>query len=252
MWSPWFSLFGSRSGFDSVEECYGDLTPQLFALETGLSSDPAMNWRVSMLDRYTLISSSDAHSPQKLGREATVFTAEPAYDALFAALHSGDPSVFGGTLEFFPAEGKYHLDGHRQCGVCWTPSETLAHGERCPVCGKRVTVGVLSRVESLADRPPGGRPSRTHPYVSLIALPELLGEVHGVGPATRTVQKAYDALLSRLGPELTILQDAPLEDIAAVGGARLARGIGAMRRGEVQVQAGYDGKFGVIKVLGDG
>ncbi len=249
IWTPWFSMLGSKSGFDSVEECFGDLTEHIFALETGLSSDPPMNWRVSNLDGYTLVSNSDAHSPQKLAREATVFHTEPAYDALFAALHSGDPAAFGGTIEFFPEEGKYHLDGHRKCGVCWEPQTTLAHDGRCSVCGKPVTVGVMHRVETLADRPEGGKPARTHPYASLIPLPEILGEVHGVGPNTRTVRNAYEKLLSRLGPELTILQDVPLEEIAAAGSERLAHGIGNMRRGKVLAEAGYDGEYGVIRVL---
>ena len=249
IWTPWFSMLGSKSGFDTVEECFGDLTEHIFALETGLSSDPPMNWRVSNLDGYTLVSNSDAHSPQKLAREATVFHTEPAYDALFAALHSGDPAAFGGTIEFFPEEGKYHLDGHRKCGVSWEPKTTLAHGGRCSVCGKPVTVGVMHRVETLADRPEGGKPARTHPYASLIPLPEILGEVHGVGPNTRTVRNAYEKLLSRLGPELAILQDAPLEEIAAVGGERLAHGIGNMRRDTVLAEAGYDGEYGVIRVL---
>ena len=166
IWTPWFSMLGSKSGFDSVEECFGDLTPHIFALETGLSSDPPMNWRVSNLDRYTLVSNSDAHSPQKLAREATIFTVEPTYDALFAALRSGDPSQFGGTVEFFPEEGKYHLDGHRACNVCWEPETTLAHQNRCPVCGKEVTVGVMHRVAALADRPPGSGPPAPFPITT--------------------------------------------------------------------------------------
>ncbi len=249
IWTPWFSMLGSKSGFDSVEECFGDLSGHIFALETGLSSDPPMNWRVSNLDGYTLVSNSDAHSPQKLAREATVFTTDRSYDALFDALHTGDPERFGGTIEFFPEEGKYHLDGHRKCGIVWEPPTTLAHGGLCPVCGKKVTVGVMHRVETLADRPVGGKPARVHPYASLIPLPEILGEVHGVGPATRTVERAYFKLLDALGPELSILQDVPLEEIAVVGGSSLAEGIGRMRRGEVMAQGGYDGEYGVIKTL---
>jgi DNA helicase-2/ATP-dependent DNA helicase PcrA len=158
-----------------VEECFGDLTPHIFALETGLSSDPPMNWRVSNLDRYTLVSNSDAHSPQKLAREATIFHCELSYEAIFRALQTGDPASFGGTLEFFPEEGKYHLDGHRNCGICWEPPTTLAHKGVCPVCGKEITVGVMHRVEMLADRPPGQKPARTHSFANLIPLPELLG-----------------------------------------------------------------------------
>ena len=233
IWTPWFSLLGSKSGFDSVAECFADLTPHIFALETGLSSDPPMNWRVSDLDRYTLVSNSDAHSPEKLGREVTLFDAELSYPAVFDALRTGDPTRYLGTIEFFPEEGKYHFDGHRACGIVWDPPTTRAHNELCPVCGKPVTVGVMHRVEALADRPIGGRPPQTQPFHSLIPLPELLGEVYGVGASSKQVQAEYLKLLARLGPELAILRDVPMEEIAAVGGARLAEGIGHMRRGEV-------------------
>jgi len=269
IWTPWFSLLGSKSGFDSVEECFADLTPHIFALETGLSSDPPMNWRVSALDRYTLVSNSDAHSPDKLGREANLFDCELAYGALFEALQSPIPyphslvrkedwglgigqeaGGLGGTIEFFPEEGKYHFDGHRACGIVWDPSTTLAHGGICPACGKPVTVGVMHRVEELADRPAGVRPPSARPFHSLIPLPELLGEIYGVGESSKQVQAEYMKLLGRLGPELSILREAPLEEIAATGGERLAEGIGRMRRGEVVAQPGYDGEYGVIRVFG--
>ncbi|MBK8049974.1 MAG: hypothetical protein IPK16_24440 [Anaerolineales bacterium] len=250
IWTPWFAMLGSMSGFDSVEECFADLTPHIFALETGLSSDPPMNWRVSNLDRYTLVSNSDAHSPQKLAREATLFDTELAYDALFAALRTGDPERFLGTVEFFPEEGKYHLDGHRKCGVCWEPTTTLAHNGICPQCGKVVTVGVMHRVEVLADRAPGEKPARTHPYYSLVPLPEVLSEVHGVGASSRAVDQEYYKLLHRLGSELYILRHAPLQEIAAAGGMRLAEGIGRMRAGQVDMAPGYDGEYGVVHVLG--
>ncbi len=234
IWTPWFSLLGSKSGFDSVEECFADLTPHIFALETGLSSDPPMNWRVSALDRYTLVSNSDAHSPEKLGREANLFDCELAYGALFDALRTLAPtplatqvatrrtwssswthrngmdrnaSPLRGTIEFFPEEGKYHFDGHRACNVVWDPPTTLAHGGLCSVCGKPVTVGVMHRVEELADRPEGGRPARRAPFHSLIPLPEVLGEVYGVGESSKQVQAEYMKLLARLGPELAILRD---------------------------------------------
>lgn len=248
IWTPWFALLGSMSGYDSVEECFGDLTGHIFALETGLSSDPPMNWRVSGLDRYTLVSNSDAHSPAKLGREATLFTGELSYDAIFAAMRRADPTCFGGTIEFFPEEGKYHYDGHRQCGVRWEPATTLAHGGLCPVCGKPVTVGVYHRVETLADRPEGEPKPGAAPYYRLIPLPELLAELHGVGGG-KVVAQAYERLLATLGPELTVLLDLPLEAIAAVGGDRLAVGIGRMRRGEVTTIPGYDGEYGVIRVF---
>ncbi len=249
IWTPWFSLFGSKSGFDAIEECFEDLTPHIFALETGLSSDPPMNWRWSALDRFTLVSNSDAHSPAKLAREANIFHTELSYPAIFDALKTGDSQTFRGTIEFFPEEGKYHYDGHRKCGICWDPKTTLQHKGICPVCGKPVTVGVMHRVELLADREEGGRPEKVHPFHSLIPLPEVIGEVLGVGAASKRVKKNYQQLLSQLGSELFILMDAPLEDIRRIGGERLAEAIRRMRKGEVNVQAGYDGAYGVIKVL---
>ncbi len=249
IWTPWFSILGSRSGFDSVEECFADLTPHIFAVETGLSSDPPMNWRVSWLDRYTLISSSDAHSPPKLAREATVFDTELSYDALFGALAGGDAAGYRGTIEFFPEEGKYHLDGHRKCGVCWQPETTIAHAGRCTACGKPVTVGVYHRMEELADRPRGARPDAAGPFASLVPLPEALSEMMGVGPGSKRVQAEYHRLLRRLGPELAILQHLPLEDIAAAGDALLVEGIRRMRAGEVRTRSGYDGEYGVISLF---
>jgi DNA helicase-2/ATP-dependent DNA helicase PcrA len=250
IWTPWFSLLGSKSGFDSVQECFEDLTPHIFALETGLSSDPPMNWRVSALDRYTLVSNSDAHSPQKLAREATVFKAELAYPSIFEALKSGDPEQFLGTVEFFPEEGKYHHDGHRKCNINWEPKATIVHNNLCSVCGKPVTVGVLHRVETLADRAKGERPERVHPYQSLIPLPEILAEVYQAGPNSKRVQQEYESLLNKVGSELSILQDIPLDEIGRMGGPLLAEGIRRMRSGEVTIAAGYDGEYGVIKLFG--
>ncbi len=249
IWTPWFSILGSRSGFDSVEECFADLTPHIFAVETGLSSDPPMNWRVSWLDGYTLISSSDAHSPPKLSREATVFDTDLSYDALFGALVDGEAGGYRGTIEFFPEEGKYHLDGHRKCGVSWEPQTTIAHAGRCSACGKPVTVGVYHRMEELADRPHGARPDGAGPFASLIPLPEALSEMLGSGPNSKRVQTEYRRLLKRLGPELRILQDLPLEEIAAAGDALLVEGIRRMRAGEVRAQSGYDGAYGVISLF---
>ena len=249
IWTPWFSMLGSKSGFDSLEECFADLTPHIFAVETGLSSDPPMNWRVSWLDDYTLVSNSDAHSPPKLAREATLFDTELSYDALFNALKSGDPAEFLGTIEFFPEEGKYHLDGHRKCGVCWDPVTTVANRGICSQCGKPVTVGVYHRVEELADRVPGTRPSSAAPFTSLIPLPEALSEVLDVGPNSKRVQTEYLRLLGRLGPELAILQAVPLEDISAAGGPVLAEGIRRMREGEVVAKSGFDGEYGVIRMF---
>jgi uncharacterized protein (TIGR00375 family) len=249
IWTPWFAILGSKSGFDSIEACFDDLTSHIFALETGLSSDPPMNWTVSALDRYTLVSNSDAHSPQKLAREATLFQIELSYPALFAALQSGDPAACLGTLEFFPEEGKYHYDGHRSCAIRWGPSETQAHGGVCPVCGKEVTIGVMNRVAALADRKPGERPPRVHAYTNLIPLPEILAEVYQVGPGAKQVQQQYDTLLSKLGAELTILQETPLDAIERVGGPLLAEGIRRIRQGQVRIAAGYDGEYGVIQLF---
>ncbi|MEZ4683386.1 MAG: endonuclease Q family protein [Caldilineaceae bacterium] len=252
IWTPWFAMFGSKSGFDTVEECFGDLTEHIFAVETGLSADPPMCWRVSDLDNYTLVSNSDAHSPPKLAREACIFNTEWSYDALFGALHTGDPEQYLGTLEFFPEEGKYHFDGHRKCGIRWHPQTSIAHGDRCTVCGKPVTVGVMHRVEELADRPEGARPEQTHPFRSIIPLPEILAEVEGVGAGSKRVQAAYVELLGKLGNELYILLDAPLAEIEAAGGSLLAEGVRRMRDDEVNIAGGYDGEFGVIKIFADG
>ena len=251
VWTPWFSVFGAHSGFDRLEECYEDLSGEVFALETGLSSDPPMNWRWSALDRFTLISNSDAHSPAKLGRECCVFDCPVDYFAIREALRTGQG--YAGTVEFFPEEGKYHLDGHRQCGVCWEPSETRKHGGRCPRCGRPVTLGVLYRVCQLADRsePPQPLPRRAAPFRSLIPLCEILGEILQAGPDTKGVVSRYEELLARLGPELWILEHAPLEQIARHGGQLLAEAIRRMRSGQVIRQAGFDGQYGVIRLFTD-
>lgn len=247
IWTPWFSVFGSKSGFDSLEECYEDLTGQICALETGLSSDPAMNWRLSALDRYCLISNSDAHSPQKVAREANIFTVAPTYPALAQALKT--KQGFAGTLEFFPDEGKYHLDGHRACRQRLAPEETRKHRGLCPVCGRPVTLGVLTRVQELADRPVGERPPGAAPFQSLIPLPEILAEVYQVGAGSKKVREAYFTLLERLGPELTILRQVPEAELARAGGPLLAHGVGKMRREEVHIQGGYDGQYGVVRLF---
>jgi DNA helicase-2/ATP-dependent DNA helicase PcrA len=246
-WTPWFGILGSKSGFDSVEECFGELAEHIFALETGLSADPAMNWRVSSLDRYRLVSNSDAHSPPALAREATRFDTELDYFALWRALETGDG--FEGTVEFFPEEGKYHLDGHRGCGVRLEPDETRRRGERCPVCGRPLTVGVLHRVEALADRPDGARPPGAAGFRCLVSLPQIVGELLGVGSRSKAVGQEVDALVERLGPELGILQDVPLEEIGRAGPPLLAEAVGRLRRGEVVREAGYDGEYGVIRLF---
>jgi DNA helicase-2/ATP-dependent DNA helicase PcrA len=252
IWTPWFSVLGTKSGYDTIDECFDDLTGQIFAVETGLSSDPAMNWLCSFLDGYTLISNSDAHSPERLGREANLFEADLSYASMIAAMKGDSLQEFLGTIEFFPQEGKYHLDGHRKCGICWTPEETAKHGGICPVCGKKVTVGVLNRVIQLADRvDPGLRPERKAFY-SLTPLKNVIAEIEGVGASSREVHGGYEYLLKRGGPELSILLDLSLERIREIGGEVLAEGIRRLRNREVSIEEGYDGKFGQIKVFGAG
>src|SRR6266545_3022165 len=237
IWTPWFAALGSQSGFDSIAECYGDLADRIFAAETGLSSDPPMNWRVSFLDRYRLTSNSDAHSPGKLGREATTFDCDLDYFAIRRALETGRGYV--GTVEFFPDEGKYHLDGHRKCGVRLTPTETLKHGGRCPVCGQPVTIGVEHRIEMLADRSEAqAAPPPTAGLVSnLVPLPEILSEITASGPASQKVERNYDQVIAKLGAELSILQAVPVEDIARTGSSLLAEAITRLRAGQVNGDA---------------
>jgi uncharacterized protein (TIGR00375 family) len=248
-WTPWFSIFGSSSGFDAVEECFERATPQIFALETGLSSDPAMNWRLSRLDRYALISNSDSHSAKRIGREANVFDCELRYDAILDAIRTKDPCRFRSTVEFFPEEGKYHLDGHRACKVRWTPQETKRHGFRCPVCGRKVTVGVMHRVEELADRPEGAAPPGGIPFKRVVPLEELIAEALGVGVGTQAVEREYQALIWRCGTEFNVLLEAPEEELRKATQPKIAEGILRMREGRVQVEPGYDGEYGVVRVF---
>ncbi len=251
VWTPWFSLFGSKSGFDTVEECFGDLAPHVFALETGLSSDPAMNRLVSALDRFSLISNSDCHSPSKLGREANLFDTDFSFSALRNALEKPD-SGFAGTIEFFPDEGKYHLDGHRACGVCLEPEETRKMKNICPVCGKPLTVGVLHRVLELADRAEPVHSAGAPRFHSLVPLPEVLGEILGQGPNTKGVQSQYAKVIEKIGSEFFLLLHAGLDEISQKASPVLAEAVGRMRRGKVIRQGGYDGEFGVIRVFEEG
>ena len=247
IWTPHFSLFGAFSGFQTMEECFEDLTPHIHAVETGLSSDPPMNWQVSALDGYTLVSNSDAHSPQKLGREANLLDCGLSYPALKHAIETGEG--FGGTIEFFPEEGKYHLDGHRNCGVCLTPQEAESLGGLCPVCGKKLTIGVQHRVEELADRPLGQPRPQQKPFESLAPLPEVIAACTGSSEASKKTQARYQAMLQQLGSEFYILRQADLSDIQRVAGPAVAEGIRRLRLGQVERVPGYDGAFGHVVLL---
>ncbi len=252
IWTPWFSLLGSKSGFDSVGECFEDLTSHIYAVETGLSSDPAMNWRVSDLENLTLISNSDAHSPANLGREANIFDTELTYDSMIEAMKSGNPNHFLGTLEFYPEEGKYHYDGHRKCEISFHPEQTLRHNNICPVCGKPLTLGVLYRVNALSDRPDGVKPVKSHPYDHVIPLTDILSGMLRVGPRTKKVLQQYYSILEKLGPELTVLNALSLEKIDEAGIPLLKESIGRMRKNQVDIAPGYDGEFGRVKIFEEG
>ncbi len=244
VWTPWFALFGAKSGYDSIEDCFQDLTPHIFALETGLSSDPAMNWRISDLDRYTLVSNSDAHSPQNIAREATCFDTEINYDALFDAIKT--KKGFKGTLEFFPEEGKYHLDGHRNCHICFTPAQTQQHQGICPVCHKSLTVGVLHRVEKLADRSKPQQPKGAPDFSYIVPLKEIIATTEGKGINTKHVNAIYIRALRFLENELTGLLFTPLEDIKKHMGTTYMHVIESLRNHQVKRIPGYDGQYGKI------
>jgi len=244
IWTPWFSLFGSKSGFDALDECFGDLTSHIHALETGLSSDPPMNRLLSAIDGFLLVSNSDAHSPSKLGREANIFDTDLDYENILQAMIKGDG--FEGTIEFFPEEGKYHFDGHRKCQVRLHPKETRAYGGICPLCGKSLTIGVLHRVEELSDR---DLPELSKDFRCLIPLTEILSEIFDCGPSTTKVTSVYEDLLMALGPELYILMDAPLKHIEKAGGVLLSKAIDRMRRDQVSREEGYDGEYGKIHLF---
>lgn len=244
VWTPHFALFGAFSGFDSAKECYGDLTPHIHAIETGLSSDPPMNWRISALDGFQLISNSDAHSPAKLGREANLMDMELSYEGLWKAVQTGEG--LHGTVEFFPEEGKYHYDGHRKCHLCLTPDQTMAFGGKCPVCGKKITIGVKHRIEALADREEGYIRENAKAFESLIPLPEVIAEVMGHASSSVKVQRQYGQMLEGLGTEFEILREVPVEDIRKQAGQLMAEGIRRLRNKEVQRHPGFDGEYGRI------
>ncbi len=252
IWTPWFSLFGSRSGFDSIEECFEDYSKYIFAGETGLSSDPAMNWRLSALDRITLISNSDAHSGPKLGREANVFDTEISYQAIAEAIKSKNPQKFLYTIEFFPQEGKYHYDGHRKCELSLSPQESKKYNNICPRCGKPLTIGVLNRVDSLADRPKGFKPENAIPFKSLVPLGEIIAEAEGVLSGAKQVEQEYNNLIEKLGSEFKILLDVSRKELEAATLPEIAEGIMRVREGKVYIEPGFDGVFGKVRIFSKG
>jgi len=246
-WTPHFSVFGAVSGFDSLEECFEELTPHIYAIETGLSSDPMMNWRLSALDRITLVSNSDAHSAAKIGREANILNTEISYLSMVDAVKTR--RGFLGTIEFFPQEGKYHYDGHRDCGVSLSPKETVHYDYLCPACGKKVTVGVMHRVEKLADREEGFKLPDAPPFFSIIPLPEIIAECLKVGVNTKKVNALYFPLLEKLGNEFKILLEVPLDDIERAGTPLIREAISRMRAGNVHIAPGYDGEYGKVRIF---
>jgi DNA helicase II / ATP-dependent DNA helicase PcrA len=249
-WTPWFAVLGSKSGFDGVADCYGDLADEVFAIETGLSSDPPMNWRCSSLDGYRLVSNSDAHSPPMLGREATSFDTALDYFAMADALRGGDG--LAGTIEFYPEEGKYHLDGHRKCGVRFEPAQSREQAGVCPECGKPLTIGVLHRVMELADRPAGYRPPGAPGFTNLVQLPQIVGEIMAAGPKSKKVSHEVGRLVAALGPEIGILTQVSADDLRRAGGSLLAEAVTRLRRGDVRREAGYDGEYGIVSLFGPG
>ena len=247
-WTPWFSIFGSKSGFDAIEECFGELSKHVRAIETGLSSDPDMNHRLSALDNITLISNSDAHSPAKLGREANVFDCEMDYYEIIRVLREKDVKKFLFTVEFFPEEGKYHFDGHRACKVSSSPEETKRTNGLCVNCGKGLTIGVLSRVEALADRPKGAMLERAIPSRKLVPLQEIIAESLGRGVNTKAVQKEYTKIIDAGKSEFNVLLDMEEKELEEIAPRKIAEAIMKVRKGEISIAPGFDGEFGKIKI----
>lgn len=253
-WTPWFSIFGSKSGFDSIEECFEDLSKYIYAIETGLSSDPAMNWRLSKLDNVALVSNSDSHSLTRIGREANVFDTELDYLKIIEAVKSKDPKKFLYTIEFFPEEGKYHYDGHRLCKISFTPSETKEANFLCPVCKRPLTVGVLARVDELADRPDGFKPANPVPYKSVIPLDQVISDSLGMGLTGNTgwpkrVWQEYERLIKAMGNEFTVLVDSTRSQLDSATSPEIAQGIMKVREGQVKIEPGYDGEYGKISIF---
>ncbi len=255
-WTPWFAVFGSKSGFDSLEECFEELTPEIFAVETGLSSDPPMNWRLSKLDNIVLVSHSDAHSPENIGREADVFEIDEAtpnfYDEICRIIKEKDQKKFLHTIEFYPEEGMYHFDGHRECGVRLSPEETRKRNGVCPKCGRPVIVGVMNRVEELADRGIGEKPKNFIPYKSLVGLDDVIAEAAGVfGRKTKTVMDEYHNLIDRGKSEFNVLLDLYYNDLLKITSPEVVEGIRRNREGKVFIEPGYDGVYGTVRLFND-
>lgn len=251
-WTPWFSIFGSKSGFDSIEECFEGYSKYISAIETGLSSDPPMNWRLSSLDKISLISNSDAHSPRKIGREANVFDTDLSYKAIVDAIKTKDSRKFLYTIEFFPEEGKYHYDGHRACGITLSPAESKKYNNICPTCGRPLTIGVMNRVESLADRKQGSGMNGAIPFRSLVPLEEIIAESLGVGVASKQVVAEYKNIIKKLGSEFNILLEASKQDLINATSPEIAEGITRVREGRVSISPGYDGVYGKVSIFAEG
>ncbi|MBI2410561.1 MAG: DNA helicase UvrD [Candidatus Kerfeldbacteria bacterium] len=248
IWTPWFAVFGSKSGFDSLEECFEEMTPYIYGIETGLSSDPEMNWRVSALNNVTILSNSDAHSPEKIGREATVFDwATRTYHALYQSIKNQTDIAY--TIEFYPEEGKYHLDGHRACHIQFTPQQTAKHKGVCPKCGLPLVVGVMNRVEVLADQTIQAAPRTKIPFNSIVPLPEIIADSFGVGVASKKVHTEFQKIIDSLGNEFHVLLDASRAELERVAQPIVAEAILRVRAGKLHINPGYDGVFGTVHVF---
>jgi uncharacterized protein (TIGR00375 family) len=253
IWTPHFSLFGSNSGFDSIHECFGDMASEIFALETGLSSDPAMNWMVSSLDRFSFISNSDAHSAAKIGREANIFSEKFDFQGLKKTLKNKDGGKFVSTVEYFPEEGKYHFDGHRNCNVCLSPSETKKNNGLCPACGRKITIGVMNRIFELSDRKYGEKPDKFIPFKKMVPLDQIIGGVFGKSPDSVFVRDKYMEVIERIGTELSVLLEVTEKDMEGRIDRRIIEGIRTVREGGVKIVPGYDGEFGKVEIpMGNG
>ncbi len=263
-WTPWFSIFGSMSGFDSIEECLGDYAKNIFAIETGISSDPAMNWRLSKLDNVALISNSDSHSAPRIGREANIFDTELSYDGIIEAIKSGAPNFEGNrkfvaTVEFFPEEGRYHFDGHRNCNVIFSPEESKKHNDICPKCGKKLTLGTMNRVDKLADRPEIKFEQtdffQTYknfvPYYSVVPLDGIIAEVYGMGVASKKVKEEYTNLIKNFGSELKIILEVKDEELKGLADDKVRQGIKAVREKRLKIRPGYDGEYGKVEIFSE-